>query len=106
MRTSLSAPRERPAKAVAGTAAYLALVALIVMIFTTSGFVAALAGSLTIGLLVGSYLLERWARRRTIYATAHRPSPDIPADPDPATAESAVEGSQSSNIDESRLAKV
>ncbi|GAA1042665.1 hypothetical protein GCM10009557_69200 [Virgisporangium ochraceum] len=59
-------------KTVTGVAAYLALAALIVTLFTTSGLLAAVTGALTIGLLVGSYLLERWARRRTVYATDRR----------------------------------
>ncbi len=92
MRNPSSASPERPVRAVAAVVGYTALVTLVVTIFTTGGFVAAVAGTLTIGLLVGSYLLERWARRRTVYSTGSPTSPEISA---PAEAD-----------DESRMAKI
>jgi hypothetical protein len=76
MRTSSSASRARPIRTAAGVAGYTALITLVIAFFMTGGFVTAVAGTLTIGLLVGSYLLERWARRRTVYAAGPRPSPD------------------------------
>jgi uncharacterized protein YbjT (DUF2867 family) len=99
MRTYLSAPSEKPVVAIAGTAAYMALITLVITLITTSDFVAAVAGALTVGLLVGSYLLERWARRRTLYTTTSRPSPSVPTE-DPAG------GPQTSDVDESRMAKI
>ena len=80
MRTTVPASPRRPVRIIAGIAGYTALVTLIITIFTTSGFVAAVAGALTVGLLVGSYLLERWARRRTVYAAGSRPSPPTSTD--------------------------
>jgi hypothetical protein len=106
MRTSLSASRERPVRAIAGVAGYLALVTLVVAFFTTSGFVAGVAGTLTVGLLVGSYLLQRWARRRTVYSADRRPAPATPVDPAVTTTEGSVSGPRSSDLDESRMAKV
>ncbi len=71
MRTHLSTPRSGRLKA---AAAYSALIALMIAVFTTSGVVAAIAAFLMVSLLVGSYLLERWARRRIIYPPQANPS--------------------------------
>jgi hypothetical protein len=92
MRSSSSASFERPVPAIAAVVGYTALVTLVVTTFTTSGFVASVAGALTVGLLVGSYLVERWARRRTVYSAGSPTSPEIttPAEDD----------------DESRMAKI
>ena len=106
MRTSLPAPRERPVMAIAGVAAYLALVTIIVTFFTTSGFMAGVAGALTVGLLVGSHLLQRWARRQTVYSADRRPSPATPVNPAVTTTDGPVSGPQPSHVDESRMAKV
>lgn len=89
MRTHLSPSRQRPIRTIAAIAGYTALITLVVALFTTSGFVAAVAATLTIGLLVGSYLLEGWARRRTVYAAPSRPPSAVPT-----------------ATDESRMAKV
>lgn len=99
MRTSLPASRGSPWTSVA---AYAALATLVVALLTTSGVVAAVAGALTIGLLVGSYLLERWARRRTVCSTGSPPSPASSADPRARTAQAR----QPAEADESRMAKV
>jgi hypothetical protein len=85
MRTRFSSSRHRSLRTLAGVAGYAALVTLIITVFTTSGFVAAVTAALTIGLLVGGYLLERWARRRVV----HSPGPGARDD-----------------ADESRMAKV
>jgi hypothetical protein len=74
MRTRLSPSTERPLTYLAGASAYLALVTLVIVLLTTSGVVATIAGALTVTLLVGSYLLERWARRRTVYSSDRQPS--------------------------------
>src|SRR3712207_3259810 len=75
MRTLPSASRDRPLAFVAGLSGYAALITLIIVLVTTSGVVAGIAAALTLALLVGSYWLERWARRRTVYSPAARSSP-------------------------------
>jgi hypothetical protein len=70
---------DRPLKFIAGLSAYSALVALMILLFTFSGVVAATAGTVMVTALVGSYLLERWARRRTVYSSdAQSSSPTSP----------------------------
>jgi len=71
-------------------AGYAALVTLVIVPFTTSGLVAGMGGVLTFGLLIGSYLLRRWARRSTIYSAVPPPSPT----------------DATSDFDEARMAKV
>lgn len=68
MRTRLSPDRSGPLRFVSGVAAYAALIALVILLLTTDGLVAAVSAALIAVLLVGSYLLERWARRRLLYA--------------------------------------
>jgi uncharacterized membrane protein len=65
---------------IAGISAYAALIALVIALFTTSGTVAAIAGTAVVGLLVGSYLLERWARRRLVYEPHTRSASRPPRD--------------------------
>jgi hypothetical protein len=76
MRTRLSPDRRDPLRFISGISAYAALIALVIVLFTTSGAVATIAATLMGGLLVGSYLLERWARRRLLY---EREKDDDPA---------------------------
>ena len=72
----LSLSYDRPVKLIAGLSAYSALVALMILLLTSSGVVAATAGAVVVTTLVASYLLERWARRRTVYsADAQSSSP-------------------------------
>jgi hypothetical protein len=75
MRTLLSASQRRPLTYIASLSAYSALITFMITFFTTSNLVAGIAGALTVALLVGSYLLERWARRRTVYASDPLSSP-------------------------------
>ena len=67
MRTRLSPERTHPLRFISAVSAYAALVALVIVLFTTSGAAATIAAILMGVLLVGSYLLERWARRRLLY---------------------------------------
>jgi hypothetical protein len=67
MRTRLTPDRRHPLHSISSISAYAALIALVIVLFTTSGAAAAIAAALMGGLLVGSYLLERWARRRLLY---------------------------------------
>jgi hypothetical protein len=67
MRTRLSPARRHPLRYLASVSAYAALIALVIVLFTTSGAVATIAAILMGVLLIGSYLLERWARRRLLY---------------------------------------
>jgi hypothetical protein len=70
MRTRLSPDRGQPLRFISTVSAYAALVALVIALFTTSGAAATIAAILMAVLLVGSYLLERWARRRLLYTAA------------------------------------
>ena len=81
MREFPSAWRDNPLRIIADVSAYAALATLIIVLSTASGVVAGIVGALTVGLLVGSYLLERWARQRTMY------SPDTQSSPTPAAAD-------------------
>ena len=76
MRTRLTPDRRHPLHSVSSISAYAALIALVIVLFTTSGAVATIAAALMGALLVGSYLLERWARRRLLY---ERDEEDDPA---------------------------
>ena len=67
MRTRLSPDRRHPLHSISSISAYAALIALVIVLFTTSGAVATIAAIVMGALLVGSYLLERWARRRLLY---------------------------------------
>jgi len=62
-------------QSISSITAYAALVALVIVLFTTSGAVATIAAILVGGLLVGSYLLERWARRRLLYERDEKDDP-------------------------------
>jgi hypothetical protein len=111
MRTFLSASPERPAVAIASIAAYTALVTLVITLFTTSGHVAAVAGTLTVGLLVGSYLLGRWARRHPIHSTDSRRSPTTSTSAEAKAAQVKISDApdserQTSTVDESRMARI
>jgi hypothetical protein len=81
MRRPLPLSSRRPIRIAIGIAGYSALVAFLVTLLTTSGPTAAVVGTLTVALLAGSYLLERWARRHTIYSVDPRPSPRSPPSP-------------------------
>jgi hypothetical protein len=72
MRTRLSPDRRHPLRYISAVSAYAALIALVIVLFTTSGAVATLAAVLMAVLLIGSYLLERWARRRLLYTEQAR----------------------------------
>jgi Flp pilus assembly protein TadB len=76
MRTRLSQDRSHPLRFNSAVSAYAALIALVIVVFTSSGAVATIAAILVGALLVGSYLLERWARRRLLY---EREKEDVPA---------------------------
>lgn len=79
MRTRLSPDRRHPLRSLSSISAYAALIALVIVLFTTSGAVATIAAILMGGLLVGSYLLERWARRRILYEREEKEDSEIPA---------------------------
>ena len=75
MRTRLTPDRRHPLHSVSSISAYAALIALVIVLFTTSGAVATIAAILVGVLLVGSYLLERWARRRLLYEREEEDDP-------------------------------
>jgi hypothetical protein len=64
MRTLPYSSRYHPLLFISSVSAFGALIALMIALFTASGAVAVIAAPLVVALLVGSYLLERWARRR------------------------------------------
>ncbi|GAA3383264.1 hypothetical protein [Cryptosporangium minutisporangium] len=75
---------------------YVLLAAFVIVLLTTGGLTAAIVGALLVGVLIGSYRLEQWARQHTIYASEPRPAPvkRIPASNTRAAAARAPRASQ------------
>jgi hypothetical protein len=66
MRASSSASRVRPIRVAAGLTGYIALAAFMVTLLTPSGPLAVVTGTVTVILLISTYVLDTWARRRVL----------------------------------------